>query len=191
MARHLPTSKKWSSHQKEKILHKIQWRTYPEGSKIQAWYFRQGCIHSVWASGMELLAKEIRLCDEIEAFKRNLKTHLFVKFVNDSTLAIWFWRIIAKHPRMLFAQFVVLYKPCKPKLKPKNTVRKWFIRIKCALYITCYVSGRSLSQQFLNPTKIYPLMWSKLEALAVNLIPLWKHNVLAFCFGSLPDHVYL
>ena len=34
------------------------------------------------------LPKEIRLCDEIEAFKRNLKTHLFVKFVNESTLAI-------------------------------------------------------------------------------------------------------
>ena len=37
------------------------------------------------------LPKEIRLCDEIEAFKQNLKTHLFVKFVNESTLAIWFW----------------------------------------------------------------------------------------------------
>ena len=60
------------------------------------------------------LPMEIRLCDEIEAFKRNLKTHLFVKFVNESTLAIWFWRIIVKRPRMLSAQFVVLYKPCKP-----------------------------------------------------------------------------
>ena len=64
------------------------------------------------------LPKEIRLCDEIEAFKRNLKTHLFVKFVNESTLAIWFWRIIVKCPRMLSAQFVALYKPCKPKPKP-------------------------------------------------------------------------
>ena len=60
------------------------------------------------------LPKEIRLCDEIEAFKRNLKTHLFVKFVNESALAIWFWRIIVKRPRMLSAQFVALYKPCKP-----------------------------------------------------------------------------
>ena len=34
------------------------------------------------------LPKEIRLCDEIEAFKRNLKTHLFIKFVNESTLAM-------------------------------------------------------------------------------------------------------
>ena len=67
------------------------------------------------------LPKEIRLCDEIEAFKRNLKTHLFVKFVNESTLAIWFWRIIVKRPRMLSAQFVALYKPCKPKPKPKAT----------------------------------------------------------------------
>ena len=65
------------------------------------------------------LPKEIRLCDEIEAFKRNLKTNLFVKFVNESTLAIWFWRIIVKRPRMLSAQFVALYKPCKPKPKPK------------------------------------------------------------------------
>ena len=64
------------------------------------------------------LSKEIRLCDEIEAFKP--KTHLFVKFVNESTLAIWFWRIIVKRPRMLSAQFVALYKPCKPKpCKPK------------------------------------------------------------------------
>ena len=36
------------------------------------------------------LPKEIRLCDEIEAFKRNLKHNLFVKFVNEYTLAIWF-----------------------------------------------------------------------------------------------------
>ena len=57
---------------------------------------------------------------EIEAFKRNLKTHLFVKFVNESTLAIWFWRIIVKRPRMLSAQLVALYKPCKPKPKPFN-----------------------------------------------------------------------
>ena len=36
------------------------------------------------------LPKQIRLCDEIEAFKRNLKTHFFVKYVNKSTLAISF-----------------------------------------------------------------------------------------------------
>ena len=59
--------------------------------------------------------KEIRLCAEIEAFKRNLKTLLFVKFVNESTFAIWFWRIIVNRPRMLSAQFVAQYKPCKPK----------------------------------------------------------------------------
>ena len=70
------------------------------------------------------LPKEIRLCDEIEAFKRNLKTHLFVKFVNKSTLAIWFWRIIVKRPRMLSAQFVALYKPCKPKPKPRDQLIK-------------------------------------------------------------------
>ena len=46
------------------------------------------------------LPKEIRLCDEIEAFKRNLKTYLFVKFVNEFTLAIWLWRIIVKRPSM-------------------------------------------------------------------------------------------
>ena len=60
--------------------------------------------------------KEIRLCGEIQ-FKRktHLKTHLFVKFVNESTLGIWFWRIIIKRPRMLSAEFVVLYKTCEPK----------------------------------------------------------------------------
>ena len=42
---------------KQNIFHKIQWRTCPEGSKIQAWYFWQACIRSVWASGMELLAE--------------------------------------------------------------------------------------------------------------------------------------
>ena len=42
---------------KQKIFHTIQWRTCPEGSKVQAWYFWQACIRSVWASGMELLAK--------------------------------------------------------------------------------------------------------------------------------------
>ena len=30
----------------------------PEVSKIQAQYFRQTCIRSVWVSGMELFAKE-------------------------------------------------------------------------------------------------------------------------------------
>ena len=144
---------------KQKIFHKIQWSMCPEGSKIQAWYFRQACIYSAWASGMELLhynavimsamasqitsltfvyssvysgadqrkhqssasrafvrgnhrspvnsprkgpvtrkmfpfddvimlPKEIRLCDEAETFKRTVKTHLFIKFVNESTLAI-------------------------------------------------------------------------------------------------------
>ena len=38
---------------------------------------------SVWASVMKS-----RLCDEIEALKRTLNTHPFVKFVNESTLAI-------------------------------------------------------------------------------------------------------
>ena len=56
----------------------------PEGSKIQARYFWQTCIRSVWA-----LVMESRLCDEIVAFKRTIKTHPFVKFVNKSTLAIW------------------------------------------------------------------------------------------------------
>ena len=144
---------------KQKIFHEIQWSMYPEGSKVQAWYFRQACIYSALASGMELLhynavimsamvsqinsltfvyssvysgadqrkhqssasrafvrgnhrwlvnsprkgpvtrkmfpfddvimlSKEIMLCDEAETFKRTLNTHLFIKFVNESTLAI-------------------------------------------------------------------------------------------------------
>ena len=67
--------------------------------------------HLAW----NCLPKEIRLCGETEAFKRNLN-HLFVKFVHESSLAIWFWRIIVKRPRMLSAQFVAQYKPCKPVL---------------------------------------------------------------------------
>ena len=46
-------------------------RYAPEGSKIQARYFQQACIRSVWASVIEF-----RLCDEIEAFEGTLKTHL-------------------------------------------------------------------------------------------------------------------
>ena len=69
----------------------------------------------------DCLPKEIRFCNGIEAFKRNRKTHLFVKFVNDSTLAIWFWGIIVK----LFAQFVALYKPGKPK-PLVSTVDRYF-----------------------------------------------------------------
>ena len=81
------------------------------------------CAFAVYGPlGWNCLQKQIRLCDEIEAFKRNLKTRLFVKFVNWSTLAIRFWKITVKHPRMLSAQFVALYKPCKPKpCKPKPT----------------------------------------------------------------------
>ena len=45
----------------------------PEGSQIQARYFRQTRIRSVLASVMES-----RLYGEIEAFKRNLKIHPFV-----------------------------------------------------------------------------------------------------------------
>ena len=40
------------------------------------------CGPRAWNS----LPKELRKCKEIEAFKRSLKTHLFVKFVNESSL---------------------------------------------------------------------------------------------------------
>ena len=67
------------------------------------------CWHLAW----NCILKEIRLFDEIEAFKQTLKTHLFVKFVNESTLAIQFVR----HPRTLSTLFVALYKPCKAEPK--------------------------------------------------------------------------
>ena len=51
--------------------------------------FGMGALAVYGPLAWNCLPKEIRLCDEIEAFKRNLKTHLFVKFVNESTLAIW------------------------------------------------------------------------------------------------------
>ena len=43
------------------------------------------CGPKTWNS----LPQEIRKCDEIEAFKRSLKTHLFVKFVNESSIVVW------------------------------------------------------------------------------------------------------
>ena len=76
-----------------------QWSMCPEGSKIEA---RWNC-----------LPKEIRLCDEIEAFTWTLKTYLKIcKWVYSCNSI---WRINVKRPRMLSAQFVALYKPCKPR----------------------------------------------------------------------------
>ena len=57
MARH-PATEMITPSKKQKIFYEIQWSMRPEGSKIQARYFRQACIRRVWASGMELLAKE-------------------------------------------------------------------------------------------------------------------------------------
>ena len=68
------------------------------------------------------LPKEIRLCDEIKALKQNLKTHLCIKLVNESTLATGFWRIIGKRPRMLYARFMALYKLCKLNLTKPNPI---------------------------------------------------------------------
>ena len=83
------------------------------------------------------LPNEIRSCDETEAFKRNLKTHLCVKFVNEST-AIWFWRIIVKCTGMLSAQFVALYKPYKPIPK---TIWSWKQRGMMTLIASGYLGG--------------------------------------------------
>ena len=113
------------------------------------------------------LPKEIRLCDEIEAFKRNLKTHLFIKFVNESTLAIWFWWIIVKRPRMLSAQFVALYKPCKPKPKPIDTGNGFSFlqrqRLSKSMVINCeWDSNEQTSIRFhlnLNILHIMKLIW--------------------------------
>ena len=54
MARHSATEMITPS-KKQKIFYEIQWSMRPEGSKIQARYFRQACIRKVGASGMELL----------------------------------------------------------------------------------------------------------------------------------------
>ena len=115
------------------------------------------------------LPKEIRLCDEIEAFKRNLKTHLFVKFVNESTLAIWFWRIIVKRPRMVSAQFVALYKPCKPKPKPRSPVlihdlqKKIYALLVLSKFCTNYAVHLAISKIFvlvlLSCLQIVDIQW--------------------------------
>ena len=44
----------------------------------------EACIAVCGSLACNRLLKEITLCDEIEAIKRNLKTDLFVKFVNGS-----------------------------------------------------------------------------------------------------------
>ena len=71
------------------------------------------CGPRAWSS----LPSELRKCEEIYAFKRSLKTHLFVKFVNESYL------VICKHvkrPRMLSAQLVALYNLVNLNLKLAN-----------------------------------------------------------------------
>ena len=76
MARHLATCKKWP----HKILfHEIQWNMCPGSFKIQAWDFQKVCIVVCEPLAWNCLSKEIRSCDEIEAFKRNLQNNLFVK----------------------------------------------------------------------------------------------------------------
>ena len=96
------------------------------------------------------LPKEIRLCDEIEAFKRILKTRLFVKFVNESTLAIWFGRIIVKRPKMLSAQFVALYKPCKPK--PNLCMQSDVILYHVIVALVCMRNAQSFDINGTYPT---------------------------------------
>ena len=123
---------------KQKLFHKIQWRTYPEGSKFKHDTFVKRAFEVHGHLAWDCLLEEIRLCDEIEAFKRNIKTNLFVKIMNESTLAIWFWRIIVKRRRMLSAQFVALYKPCKPEPKPSSQLL--FMNFSaCSDYIYIYI----------------------------------------------------
>ena len=66
--------------------------------------------------------------------------------MNESTLAVWFWRTIVKRPRMFSAQFVTLYKPCKPK--PNHSVESpsmvdpqwniWYWGSKLNLHTVCW-----------------------------------------------------
>ena len=98
----VPTSKKWSPHQKAKDIPSDPMKNVSR--RFQNWsIIFSASVHSpcmgLW-HGIDCQRK---------------LTHLFVKFVNESTLACWLWRIIVKRPRMLSTQFVALYKPCKPK----------------------------------------------------------------------------
>ena len=112
--KYMGRKKKWRNDhpiKRQKIFHEIQWNMYPGGSKIQASVHSQ-CVGLC----MELLPKEIRLCDEIEAFERTLNKdssfRQICKWVYSCNLI---WRIIVKRPGMLSAQFMMLHKPCKPK----------------------------------------------------------------------------
>ena len=87
MATHLPTPRNDQPIKKQKILHTTQWSTCPEaeGSKILSASVRSQCMglrHGI--------ACQRKLGYVMKLKHSNLKTHLFVKFVNESTLTILF-----------------------------------------------------------------------------------------------------
>ena len=108
--------------------------------------FKHGtfCKHAFTVCGplaWNCLPKVIRLCDEIEAFKWTLKTHLFIKFVKWVYSCNLNWIIFVKPPRMFHTQFVVLYRPCKPQTKPT-----WvYVQSVCTQYVVFVWMNHSLS----------------------------------------------
>ena len=98
MSNHLATSKKMHSIRSDEAgVLKVP--------KFQHGTFGKSVFTVSGSRAWNCLPKEIRLCDEMEAFKRNLKTRLFVKFVNEFTLAIYYedllWNVLGCHPHSL------------------------------------------------------------------------------------------
>ena len=81
MARHLPTSKKWSSHQKKKRYStRSNEERIMEVPKFKHGTFGKRAFAVYGPLEWDCLPKEIKLCDKTEAFKRNLKTHFLLLF---------------------------------------------------------------------------------------------------------------
>ena len=136
------------------------------------------------------LPKEIRLCDEIEAFKRNIKTHLFVKFVNESTLAIWFWRIIVKRPRISSTLFVVLYKTCKPKPKPnlraisqkisQSLITLISLKITYLKFKTNHLEATGFTQWLVSQSHCLPVLVNICEKPSLKVHSKFHSNLFSF-----------
>ena len=104
--------------------------------------------------------------------------------MNESILAIWFWRIIVKRPRMLSLQFVALYKPNKLKLKTEmiyhiwyqncysgNYAQLWFLQLCCGEQCCCYVWRRLIGHS--DDSCVYNVV----TAIALSTEEMKKRNV--------------
>ena len=73
----------------------IETLTCRKNKQIDIEKFKQACISSVWASAMELLAKWNKVMWwNLNIYAKPKDSIFFLKFVKDSTLAIWFEELL-------------------------------------------------------------------------------------------------